>query len=102
MVGEETWMDRMGVEIITVQNSEFTCRGKQGSIGGSNIDYFVISKCLVALVVYLGGGARVALGTPLWLNPNLLRKAKRHSPSNIGKAIYAKERCGGEEAEADY
>ena len=37
-VGEKTWLEHMDAEIVTVSNSKFTCRGKQGQEGGSNID----------------------------------------------------------------
>ena len=50
MVGDQTWLDSMNAELLTVGNSTFTCRGKLGETGGSNIDYFIISKKLVPLV----------------------------------------------------
>ena len=40
----------MQAEIATVTNSDFTCVGADGEIGGSNIDYFIISICLVGCV----------------------------------------------------
>ena len=49
-VGEKTWLEHMDAEIVTVSNSKFTCRGKQGQEGGSNIDYFIISRKLMPLV----------------------------------------------------
>ena len=49
-VGKRTWLDVMNAEIVTVSNSSFTCRGKLGTEGGSNIDYFIMSKQMVPLV----------------------------------------------------
>ena len=50
MIGDKNWLDFMNAEILTVGNSNFTCRGKEGTTGGSMIDYFIISKNLVPLV----------------------------------------------------
>ena len=50
MIGDKNWLDFMNAEILTVGNSNFTCRGKEGATGGSMIDYFIISKNLVPLV----------------------------------------------------
>ena len=50
MIGDKNWLDFMNAEILTVGNSTFTCRGKEGAIGGSMIDYFIMSKNLVPLV----------------------------------------------------
>ena len=50
LVGDKTWFDFMGAELITVSNSTFTCRGKLGEAGGSMIDYFIISQTMVPLV----------------------------------------------------
>ena len=36
---------------MEVTNSLFTCRGAANTIGGSNIDYFIISRDLMAMVI---------------------------------------------------
>ena len=44
MAGDQTWLDKHDAEIITVENSKFTCKGKSCTEGGNNIDDFIISK----------------------------------------------------------
>ena len=53
MAGDTSCLDKMGAELVTLQNSSFTCRGKKGSSGGSMIDYIIISRSVVPLVVHV-------------------------------------------------
>ena len=72
MAGDRTWLDNMNAEISTDINSSFTCRGKQGDTGGSNMDYFIISKCLVPLVKYCGAVFDAPLGPALRSNVDVI------------------------------
>ena len=49
--GERNFLDHVNAEIVVVTNSEFTCRGKSGTTGGSMIDYFLVSKVLLGLIL---------------------------------------------------
>ena len=51
MWGDRTFLDHMDADIIEVNNSAFTCRGKEGTTGGSMIDYYLISRGLLAMPV---------------------------------------------------
>ena len=53
VAGDKSWLDKMGAELVTVQNSSFTCRGMKGSSGGSMIDYIIISEIFIPLVVHV-------------------------------------------------
>ena len=52
-LGDVTWLEKIGCEIIVVSNSLFTCRSGTNSFGGSMIDYIIISKPGIALVLNL-------------------------------------------------
>ena len=43
-------LDHLNAEIITAENSNFTCIGAKNEQGGTNIDYFIISRALLAAV----------------------------------------------------
>ena len=45
--GDQNFLDHMEAEIVVVRNSPITCTGALNEEGGSNIDYFVMSKCLM-------------------------------------------------------
>ena len=49
--GSVNFLDHVNAEIVVVTNSDFTCRGKAGTTGGSMIDYFLVSKVLLGLIV---------------------------------------------------
>ena len=66
MAGDKSWLDKMDAELVTVQNSEFTCRGKKGNSGGSMIDYFIISKSLIPLVLQVLAVMDAPWGGSLW------------------------------------
>ena len=51
MWGEKLFLDHIDAEILEVSNSLFTCRGKAGTTGGSMIDYFIISRSLLGMVL---------------------------------------------------
>ena len=51
MWGDKSFLDHVGAEILEVTNSLFTCRGKSGTAGGSMIDYFIIFRSLLGLVL---------------------------------------------------
>ena len=63
MVGDKTWLAQMNAEIVTVTNSEFTCVAGKSSKGGSMIDYFIMSRPLVALIVHALAVKDVPWGT---------------------------------------
>ena len=46
-LGEQIFLEHMQAEIVTVTNSEITCKGADNEDGGSNIDYVIISVCLL-------------------------------------------------------
>ena len=74
MVGKQTWLEFMNAELITVQNSAFTCRGQQGTTGGSNIDYFIVSRGLVPLIRFCGAVFNAPWGPHFGLTLKLFAK----------------------------
>ena len=50
MWGTTPLLDHFNAEIITAENSNFTCIGDNNEQGGTNIDYFIISRALLAAV----------------------------------------------------
>ena len=82
MVDDKAWLDFMNAELITVSNSDFTCRGKLGETGGSMIDYFIISKKLVPLVRLLVAVFDVPWGPHFGLTLTLYAK-----PSEVWQRI---------------
>ena len=45
--GDQKFLEHMEAEIVMVRNSAITCTGARNENGGNNIDYIVMSKCLM-------------------------------------------------------
>ena len=45
--GEKKYLEHLNAEIVTVRNSDITCVGAKNLKGGSNIDYYIMSTCLI-------------------------------------------------------
>ena len=53
----------MNAEIVTVTNSDFTCTAGSSSNVGSMIDYFILSRPLLSLIVHVHANINVPWGT---------------------------------------
>ena len=58
MWGDRRFLDHIDCEILEVTTRLFTCRGKTNEVGGSNIDYFIVSRCFLGTVASTQFGIR--------------------------------------------
>ena len=45
--GDQNFLEHMDAEIVLVRNLLITCTGAQNEAGGNNIDYIIMSKCIM-------------------------------------------------------